>query len=119
MDRRAFVKTSLASTAGLAAGVVKASSRSATPVREAEGSVAKPPPSGDWEINLFTKLVDRPQHGFSYDEIASFFGKVGVSGPNITVRSGGMVAPERVEEDLPRAVETFRKHGLYIGRTHI
>jgi L-ribulose-5-phosphate 3-epimerase len=110
MQRRVFVKAGLASTAGLVAGTPN--SRSGIPAREAEDSVLKPPASGDWEINLFTKIVDRPQYGFSYDEIAALFSKVGVTGPNITVRSGGMVAPERVEDDLPRAVESFRKHGL-------
>jgi L-ribulose-5-phosphate 3-epimerase len=112
MDRRAFVKAGLVSTAGLAAGVAGASAGSAAPVREAEGTLAGFPAPGDWEIHLFTKIVDKPQYGFSYDEIASLFSKAGVSGPNITVRSGGMVAPEKVEEDLPRAVEAFKKHGL-------
>jgi L-ribulose-5-phosphate 3-epimerase len=112
MDRRTFVKAGLMSTAGSAAGMVKASSRGDAPVREAEGVAAGPPPAAEWEINMFTKIVDRPEYGFSYDEIASFFGKAGVTGPNITVRPGGMVEPDRVEKDLPRAVEAFQKHGL-------
>ena len=33
---------------------------------------------------------------------------------DLTVRPGGHVLPERVEEDLPRAVETLRKSGLAV-----
>jgi sugar phosphate isomerase/epimerase len=36
----------------------------------------------------------------------------GFDGVEATVRKGGHVLPERVEEDLPKMVEALRKHGL-------
>ena len=39
---------------------------------------------------------------------------LGVSGPDLTVRKGGLVGPENVAVDLPRAVEVFRSHSLTV-----
>ena len=38
----------------------------------------------------------------------------GFTGPDLTVRPGGVIAPERVAEDVPRATRVFAKHGLTI-----
>lgn len=40
--------------------------------------------------------------------------ELGVAGPDLTVRSGGLVAPKRVAEELPKAVAAFRKEGLSV-----
>jgi sugar phosphate isomerase/epimerase len=47
-----------------------------------------------------------------YDEMAAFAAGAGFDGVDITVRAGGHVLPERVADDLPRAVEAVRKAGL-------
>jgi sugar phosphate isomerase/epimerase len=52
--------------------------------------------------------------GFSFDDVARMLRQVGVSGPDLTVRPGGLVLPERVEEDLPKAAAAFREQGLSI-----
>jgi sugar phosphate isomerase/epimerase len=39
-------------------------------------------------------------------------GQLGISGPDLTVRPGGLVNPERVEQDLPEAFEIFKEHGM-------
>lgn len=52
--------------------------------------------------------------GIPYAEVARMFREVGVSGPDLTVRPGGLVLPERVEDDLPRAAAAFREQGLTI-----
>ena len=52
--------------------------------------------------------------GFPYPEVARMLREAGVAGPDLTVRPGGLVLPERVEEDLPRAAEAFREQGLTI-----
>lgn len=62
------------------------------------------------EIALFTDHLA----GFTWEEVARMFRDLKVAGPDLTVRSGGLVKPERVREDLPRAVAVFREHGLKV-----
>ncbi|MFC2116249.1 sugar phosphate isomerase/epimerase family protein [Bacteroidota bacterium] len=50
----------------------------------------------------------------NYGDMADAVLETGVEGVDLTVRPGGHVEPERVEEDLPRAVEAIRKRGLLI-----
>ncbi|MCS7315501.1 MAG: sugar phosphate isomerase/epimerase family protein [Bryobacterales bacterium] len=45
-------------------------------------------------------------------EMAEILLTLGYEGVDLTVRPGGHVEPERVEEDLPRTVEMIRKAGL-------
>lgn len=52
--------------------------------------------------------------GFRYEEVARMLKDLGVTGPDLTVRRGGLVAPERVAEELPRAVQVFREHSLAV-----
>jgi len=66
--------------------------------------------------------ADRPSqtvHVFSkhlqwldYNGMAETAAEIGFDGVDLTVRPGGHVLPERVEEDLPKAVEAIRKAGL-------
>jgi L-ribulose-5-phosphate 3-epimerase len=50
----------------------------------------------------------------NYDELGKTAKQLGFDGVDLTVRPKGHVLPERVAEDLPRAVETLRKHGLSV-----
>lgn len=45
-------------------------------------------------------------------EMAGVCSELGYDGIDLTVRDGGHVLPERVEEDLPKAVEIIHKAGL-------
>jgi len=56
-----------------------------------------------------------------YDAMAEKAAEIGFDGVDLTVRPGGHVLPERVEGDLPRAVEAVRKVGLdvYMMTTRI
>jgi sugar phosphate isomerase/epimerase len=47
-------------------------------------------------------------------ETAALAADIGFDGVDLTVRAGGHVLPERVEQDLPKAVETIRKTGLSV-----
>ena len=47
-----------------------------------------------------------------YKEMAQLAADVGFDGVDLTVRPGGHVLPERVADDLPRAVEAIRAAGL-------
>ncbi len=52
---------------------------------------------------------------FSYEEVGRMLKDLGVTGPDLTVRNGGLVQPATVATDLPRAVETFAKHSLTVA----
>ena len=47
-----------------------------------------------------------------YDGMARTAADIGFDSVDLTVRPGGHVLPERVEDDLPRAVEAMKKAGL-------
>lgn len=59
------------------------------------------------QVCIFTK----PLQSLSFDELAALVGSLDCDGIEAPVRRGGYVAPERVEEDLPRLVEALGKHG--------
>lgn len=47
-------------------------------------------------------------------EMSESAAALGFDGIDLTVRKGGHILPERVQEDLPKAVETIRKAGLKV-----
>lgn len=60
---------------------------------------------------MFAKsLQSRP-----LDEAARRIKAIGLDHIDLTVRPGGFVEPERVDEDLPRAAEQLRQAGVSIG----
>jgi sugar phosphate isomerase/epimerase len=63
-------------------------------------------------ICLFTDHLD--DFGYSYAEVARMLKQLKVAGPDLTVRPGGLVAPERVADDLPNAVAAFGDAGLTV-----
>ncbi|MGA3241771.1 MAG: sugar phosphate isomerase/epimerase, partial [Bryobacteraceae bacterium] len=50
----------------------------------------------------------------NYEELGKTAKELGFDGVDLTVRPKGHVPPERAAEDLPRAVDTLRKHGLSV-----
>lgn len=63
-------------------------------------------------ICLFTDHLD--DFGYSYADVARMLKQLKIDGPDLTVRPGGLVLPERVAEDLPKAVAAFRDAGLNV-----
>jgi len=59
---------------------------------------------------LFSKHL--PQ--LNYTQLAHTVKQMGFGGIDLTVRAGGHVLPERVADDLPRAIETIRAAGLTV-----
>ncbi|NJK94546.1 MAG: TIM barrel protein [Bacteroidales bacterium] len=49
-----------------------------------------------------------------YNELAEALAETGAEGIDLLVRQGGHVLPEKVETDLPKAVEAARKKGLEV-----
>jgi len=56
----------------------------------------------------------KPLQSLSYDELADAIKEIGLDGIEATVRRGGHVLPERVEDDLPRLVEALKKRDLKV-----
>jgi len=65
---------------------------------------------GPWKFCAFEK----PLQFLSFDDLADLMAELGFAGVEATVRPGGHVLPERVEEDLPKFVEALKKRGLEI-----
>jgi len=62
----------------------------------------------DLSLNVFSKHLQF----LDYKEMASAAAEMGFDGIDLTVRDKGHVLPERVEEDLPRAIEAIKNAGL-------
>ena len=99
LSRRGFLQVS--SAAGMAAAApLAAGSQVATPGRS----------SFRGTLCLFSKPV--PQ--MNWRELAQAAKAAGFGGIDLTVRKGGHVMPERVKEDLPKAVGAIRGEGLEV-----
>ena len=61
-------------------------------------------------VHIFSKHLQ----WLDYAPMAETAAEVGFDGIDLTVRPGGHVAPERVEEDLPKAVETAKRAGVSV-----
>ena len=60
------------------------------------------------DIHIFSKHLQF----LNYADMADAAATMGFDGVDLTVRPGGHVLPERVTDDLPRAVEALKKAGL-------
>ncbi len=76
----------------------------------AASALAAPAQTFKPQLVIFSKhMAD-----LDYEELGKTAKAFGFDGVDLTVRPNGHVLPERVVEDLPRAVETLRKHGLTV-----
>lgn len=64
----------------------------------------------DYQLCAFEKFLQE----LSYEELADTIADLGFHGIEATVREGGHVAPERVEEELPRMVRALNDRGLEV-----
>jgi len=62
------------------------------------------------DVNVFSKCLQ----WLDYPGMAGITAEAGFDGVDLTVRAGGHVLPERVEDDLPKAVEAATKTGIHI-----
>ncbi|WP_372649549.1 sugar phosphate isomerase/epimerase family protein [Draconibacterium sp.] len=64
------------------------------------------------KVYIFSKHIQ----WLSFEEMALTAKKVGFDGIDLTVRPKGHVLPERVKEDLPKAINAIKKAGLNADR---
>lgn len=65
---------------------------------------------GKKSINIFSKNL----HWLDYNGMAGAAAELGFDGIDLTVRPEGHVLPERVADDLPKAVEAVKQAGLKV-----
>lgn len=81
------------------------------PMPAANPAPAPAAPAGPTVIHVFSK----PLHELSPAETARLIAECGYGGVDFTVRTAqGHVVPEKVEEDLPRAIDAARAAGLKV-----
>ncbi|MGE5191623.1 MAG: hypothetical protein ACM3U2_03920, partial [Deltaproteobacteria bacterium] len=92
MQRRDVLKTGVIAAAECLCG------NGARSLLAAAESVKAAPPVKpiDERICLFTDHLD--DFGYSYAEVAEMLAPLKIAGPDLTVRGGGLVSPERVVE---------------------
>ncbi len=94
MTRRDFIKNASVAAAAAVAAPVKAQRSERGP-----------------DIHLFSK----PLHWITdYGRLAGTAAAMGISGIDLTVRTGGHVLPESVKDNLPKAVKAAEAQGLKI-----
>ena len=72
--------------------------------------VKERPQEEHFSINVFSKHLQF----LGYEAMAETAADIGFDGVDLTVRKGGHVLPEKVQRDLPRAVEAVREAGLEV-----
>lgn len=97
--RREFIVRTAALGAGLGVAGPRAFFGAAAPSRSDEPIIA-----------VFSKHLQ----WLPFADVGPVIAESGFRAVDLTVRPGGHVLPERVEDDLPRAVETLRKSGLTV-----
>ncbi|HZT32290.1 MAG TPA: TIM barrel protein [Bryobacteraceae bacterium] len=72
------------------------------------GAAGQESGSGRLKVCIFSKHLQ----WLGWQEAAAAAKQIGFDGVDLTVRAGGHVLPERVTEDLPKAVEAVHRAGL-------
>ncbi len=96
MQRRHFIKSSALGAAAL------------TLPRSRMHAAEVPGNAGELSTRLFSKHLQF----LDYRDMADAAAEIGFDGIDLTVRPGGHVLPEKVQDDLPRAVEAIHGAGL-------
>jgi len=111
-SRRDFTKK-LFLAAGIAASGANcrlfANTLSALPEKVPGSTTLKNDPEA-FKISIFSKHLQ----WLDYNGMAKVLSEIGFDGTDLTVRPGGHVLPERVEEDLPKAAEALAREGKKI-----
>lgn len=105
MTRRDFLARGAALGAALPLGTVGPLAGRAGEAAGGDAAAFAPGP-----ITVFSKHLQ----WLEYEELAEVVAAAGFDGIDLTVRPGGHVEPERVTEDLPRAVRAARQAGLVV-----
>lgn len=111
VTRRNFLSAlGVAAAAGAALPVAAQEKKKKQTGAASPAAAAAPRAGGPPIIHVFSK----PLHFLSYEETAKLIVDTGFGGVDYTVRPQGHVLPEKVADDLPRAIEAARKTGAKV-----
>jgi L-ribulose-5-phosphate 3-epimerase len=110
-SRRKFITRSVLATAGISAGFSSVINAGTAGVKApSHATVLQAKDKDAFSISIFSKQLQ----WLGYDDMAKVAAEIGFDGIDLTVRPGGHVEPEKVELDLPKAMESVKKAGLNI-----
>ena len=110
-NRKDFILNSVLAIAGVSSGLPAFAKAMETGFKtDPIGPVNSIPENEAFKISIFSKNLQ----WLGYGEMAQVAAEIGFDGIDITVRPGGHILPERVSEDLPKAVDAVRKAGLNV-----
>lgn len=114
MTRRQFHRTALGLTAGVVASHPAAGTASAATLRTSSLAAPRTAPQAvplaSAPIVFFSKHLAE----LSWANLGTAVQTMGFAGVDLTVRPGGHVLPERVTDDLPKAVSAIRDSGTTV-----
>ena len=102
LSRRTFLSTSAHAAAVVGSSGLLAGTAVARPTMTESGKCPR--------IHIFSKHLQ----WLDYRGMAETAAEIGFDGVDLTVRPNGHVEPERVEDDLPQAVEAVKNAGLRV-----
>lgn len=112
MTRKDFISSSALSAAGISLGLNALGSEGVNKNEiSAKGSFRSIQDGTKMKVCVFSKQLQF----LNYQDMASHVAEMGFDGIDLTVRKDGHVLPERVAEDLPKAVEAAKKAGIEIS----
>jgi L-ribulose-5-phosphate 3-epimerase len=106
-SRRSFIEKSILTAAGVTGGFHSIGSFGYDGKSDGTEVIAGTKDPDAFKISIFSKHLQ----WLDYKEMAGVVAEMGFDGVDLTVRPQGHVLPERVEEDLPKAVEAVSKAG--------
>lgn len=110
ISRKDFITSSAIAFAGLPLGLQVFNALGASPAKSAMLKASLSTAGQDMKISIFSKALQ----WLNYDEMARLAAEIGFDGIDLTVRPDGHVLPERVKDDLPKAVEAIERAGLKV-----
>ncbi|MGF7076001.1 sugar phosphate isomerase/epimerase family protein [Mucilaginibacter sp. 3215] len=107
ISRKKFIASAAIAVAGLPLGLSALAKPSSLDSGVAVGNLS---PGEKIKVSIFSKHM----HWLNYADMAALAAQLGFDGIDLTVRPDGHVLPERVADDLPKAVESIEKAGLKV-----
>ncbi len=103
ISRRTFVRKSVIASAGLAAA------QQALLLKAADPSDIPPDPARR-KVCAFIKFIQ----DLEFDRLGAEMASIGLDGVEATIRPGGIITPDQVQDKLPLLVDALKKHGIEI-----
>lgn len=107
ISRKRFIASAAIAAASLPFGLSALAKQS--PLNTAVAT-DNPSVGGKIKVSIFSKHM----HWLNYADMAALAAQLGFDGIDLTVRPDGHVLPERVADDLPKAVEAIEKAGIKV-----